>query len=242
MRNPLWSIRKRLARLKAFPAVARVDGAAFLLDPGNWIDNRLIAGVPYEREQLAAAADLIHEHDVRQVIDIGANFGLYTVMLGRLEAVERVDAFEPVQRNFNQMCGNIFANRLDGKVTAHCLALGAETGVATIHIDPASTGVSRLDLASAGRDSAVFSQSETIRIVRGDDVLSVSGMALYLKIDVEGHAPAVIEGMARTLAGNHGAMQVEIDSNDAEVVSRLQALGWTPERQAGNDRYYVKDP
>ena len=80
----LRSLRKRLYRLRPTPLIAHRLGARWLLDPSNWIDNRILAGAPFEREQLALAKQLIAEHHIRTVIDIGANIGLYSVLLGRL--------------------------------------------------------------------------------------------------------------------------------------------------------------
>lgn len=228
MRNPLHSLRKRLARLRGFPSVGRRGGARFLLDPANWIDNRLLAGAPYENAQLALARRLIRERGIDLVVDIGANFGLYTVLLGLEPGVAETHAFEPVARNYNQLLGNVFCNRLDAKVTAHRLALGAAAGRATIHIDPRSTGVSRLDLAGVARDASVFTQSETVEVRRLDDVLPSAGRSAYVKIDVEGKAVEVLRGMPAFLAANRGALQVEISPGEAGAGAILAEFGWLP--------------
>lgn len=239
MRNPLHSLKKRLARLRRFPSIGQRDGARFVLDPANWIDNRLLAGAPYENAQLALARQLIRARGINLVVDIGANFGLYTVLLGLEPGVAEVHAFEPVARNYNQLLGNVFCNRLDAKVTAHRLALGEAAGAATIHIDPRSTGVSRLDLAGAGRDAAVFTQRETIEVRRLDDVLRVAGRSAYVKIDVEGGAMGVLRGMTAFLAANRGALQVEISLAEAGAGALLAQFGWLPAGVEG-DSFFVK--
>lgn len=241
MRNPLDSIAKRLTRLKRFPALGRRDGAPFVLDPRNWIDNRLLSGIRYEDLQLDFARRQITERGLDLVIDIGANFGLYSILLGREQEVAEVIAFEPVRRNYNQLLGNVFANRLDGKVTAHRLGLGDKSAKLTIHIDPTSTGVSRLDLSSTDRDAAVFTESETIEIRTFDAVCAPEGRAAFVKIDVEGHAPAVVAGMAKFLAANRGVLQVEVTPAETAVIEALAAHGWREIASMELDRYFAKD-
>src|SRR6056297_772566 len=118
-----YSLAKRLARLGTSPVLRRRREATFLLDRNNWIDNRLIARAPFEEAQLAHARQRLTEERIDGIIDIGANFGLYSILLARLPGISAVEAFEPVRRNYNQLCGNIFANRLDAVITPHRLAL-----------------------------------------------------------------------------------------------------------------------
>lgn len=239
MRNPLHSIGKRLTRLRRFPVLVRRRGAVFLLDPRNWIDNRLAAGAPYENAQLERARTLIAEHRLDTFLDVGANIGLYTVMLGRLPEIERVIAVEPVRRNFNQMLGNVFANALDAKVEALRVAAGDAPGTATIHIDPRSTGLARFDTVQAGRDASVFSQSESVTIVRLDDTLDLKGRRIFLKLDVEGHALPALAGMARLFAGNVVVAQVEAFGDEAAAVTaRMEALGLAPIGAIDSDHYF----
>lgn len=219
--DPLASIRKRTARHLSFPHIATHGGATFVLDPCNWIDNRLAAGVPFEVEQLALAQWTIRQSKLDTFIDIGANIGLYTVMLGRLQEIEQVIAFEPVRRNFNQLLANVFANKLDAKVDAHRIALSDHSGQATIHIDPRSTGVSRLDLEHCGRDRSVYSLQETIDLSRLDDACSLRGRRIYVKIDVEGHTREVLAGMAELFAHNVVYGQIEVTQEDLPDIERM---------------------
>lgn len=215
MIHPLQSILKRLARLRRFPALARHGEATFLLDPGNWIDNRIIAGAPYERRQLANAMAMIERRDLDLLVDIGANFGLYSVTLGLRPQIRTIVAFEPVRRNYAQLMGNAFANRLEYKLEAHRLGISDHAGRVAIHIDPESTGVSRLDVSTADRAASKFSETEEIEIARFDDVTSFSGRRAFVKIDVEGMAAQAIGGMARFLAANQCVIQAEV-TTDAE--------------------------
>lgn len=238
--RPLQSIRKRVARLRGFPQLVRCDGASLLLDPGNWIDNRLLAGAAYETEQLARVRALIDSLGATEFIDIGANFGLYSIMVAHDRRVERVLSFEPVRRNFNQLCANIFSNRFDAIITPYRRALGKARTDAVIHIDPHSTGISRLDLGGAERDAQVFRERETIQIHKGDDCLTFEDRVVVAKIDVEGAALDVAQGLERFLAKNFGALQVEISEREKEVASFLETKGWRHAGVIGPDHYFAR--
>jgi FkbM family methyltransferase len=219
--NPIWSLSKHITRLRHFPLLVKCIDASFLLDPRNWIDNRLAAGVPFETEQLAWAARIISEEQLDTLIDVGANIGIYTVLLGRLPQIERVLAFEPIRRNFNQLSGNVFANSLDLKVDAYRVALSDRAARRTIHIDPISTGVSRLELTDCNRDVSVFTQEEEIRSARFDDLVTLKDRRIYLKIDVEGHALQALLGMERLFKSNRIFMQIEVDEATEQSVYKL---------------------
>jgi FkbM family methyltransferase len=241
MRAALTSLTKALVRVRRFPALARRRGATFMLDPRNWIDNRLLAGAPYEDDQLASAAALVEEHQIDTFVDVGANIGLYSVLIGRLPRIERVIAVEPVRRNFNQLAANIFANRMDAKTDLYRVALGERAGTSLIHVDPTSTGVSRLDVTTAARDARAFRHTETVAVARFDDVIALSGRRVFLKIDVEGHAAQVLAGMPRFLADNYVVVQIELHDADHDAIGRTMAdLNFVLTQTIGPDGFFAR--
>jgi FkbM family methyltransferase len=221
--------------------LARRLGARWLLDPRNWIDNRMLAGAPFEPQQLAFAEALISRHQIDTLIDIGANIGLYTVLLGRLPEVSAVHSFEPVARNAAQLHANLFLNRLAGKCTVWRLALGDSDREVTLYIDPRSTGLSRIDLSSSGRDNTVFCEQERVRSARFDDVLDLDRVRAFVKIDVEGHALAVLKGMQGFLAHNWVWLQVELATPEAAaVVSWLRQADYEQIALVGADAFFAR--
>jgi FkbM family methyltransferase len=242
MKNPLRSAMKRVYRLRASrPILAKRRGVNLLLSPHNWIDNRLLAGADYENKQLERARSLIRDHQLDTVIDIGANIGLYTVVLGSMPEISTTWAFEPVRRNFAQLMGNVFVNGLSDRVEARNLALGESVSSAVIHINPRSTGVSRLDLVHTKAPNEFIAQ-ETIRIERLDDVCQLHDRRIFMKVDVEGHADAVIAGAAALLRGNAIVMQMEVAGAEARVRTRLADAGFTSIGQIDDDMYFSNLP
>jgi len=241
MRKLLTSIKKRFNRylMPRYRVVHRYD-SRLLVDSHNWIDARVIARAPYENEQLAVCQQIIRDRRIDTFIDVGANFGLYSVVLNSTTPLKQTYAFEPVTRNFHQLCGNLFVNQLGQRVTPLQLAASDVEGEAEIHVDPESTGVSRLSLEDSGRDNQVYRHSETIRMVRVDEQLSLAGERIFIKIDVEGHEMAALRGMTGLLQKNQVCLQVEASGDDrlAELDAFFSALGYRFEGAIGIDRRY----
>lgn len=240
--HPLLSLKKRFYRLRRKPVVCMRRGARFQLYPRNWIDNRLLAGAPYEDRQIGHCIALAREHDIDVFFDIGANIGLYSVLLALATEISEIHAFEPVARNGDQLAINLHLNHLEGRIHLHRCALGAETATARIQVDPRSTGVSRMEGAEGGR-RRTFSEAEDVPVRRLDETVALTGKRILAKIDVEGFTLPVLEGMSGLIENNHFVLQVESDpESDAQVDAFLAAHGFRQTGQIEADRYFTNIP
>lgn len=235
----IWSIRKRLLLLQPRPRLWRHEGCLFLLDPTERLDRNIMAGKPFEKKQLAFARAQVEEIRPTRFIDIGANFGLYTAIFGSRPFIERVDAFEPVQRTYNHLTANVYVNRLDAKVRLHRVGLGNETAETEIRIVPGFSALSRISLDKAEKP-ADFSEKEVITIARGDDRIQGDGETIYIKIDVEGFVQEVLSGLEVFLKSNFGLLQVEIPAQDMDIPRYLEALGWKKVLTLTGDSFFRK--
>lgn len=241
MRRLRWSLAKRLARLN--PSLRQVErlGARWELDPRDWLDLRLIIGQPFEAEQRARFAALIAERRPEVLYDVGANFGLYSVLMAKAAPWLRVEAFEPVSRTRAKLLRNIALNGLGDRVRVHALALSDRAGEAEIAVDPRSSGLSTLSPSAEEAARRDFAATERIPTARLDDLAEAAGRVIAVKIDVEGHEPAALAGMSRLLAEATGVLQVEIRERNVEAVrAALAAAGWREIDRIEDELYFAE--
>ena len=131
------------------------------------------------------------------VVDVGANIGFFSLTLSRHGDV-RVLAFEPDEKNFQQLSMLIRDAGLTTRVFAYPLALSASTGTAKLYLS---------DLAPTDHKLINTRSTATVDVAttRLDDFMAShpehAGRRISLvKIDVQGAELLVLEGMHQTLA------------------------------------------
>lgn len=130
-----------------------------------------------------------------QILDVGANIGLYTVLLARLAGeAGRVFAFEPEPNLFSLLCENCAANE-ELNVTPFQCAAGDANGRATFQRATFNSGDNRLGASKRG------AQSIEVEVARLDEVLPMRTVQ-FIKLDVQGHELAALTGMQQLLASS----------------------------------------
>jgi FkbM family methyltransferase len=170
-----------------------------------------------------------------QIVDVGANIGLYTLLLARLTGeIGHVFAFEPEPNLFSVLCENCEANNAVNVTPFRCAA-GDANGRATFERATFNSGDNRLGGSKPG------AQSIEVEVARLDEVLPVQTVQ-FIKLDVQGHEVAALTGMHRLLAS----------SPDVRVLfefwpAGLRAANTFPEqlikffRERGFELYETKD-
>ena len=137
------------------------------------------------------------------LLDVGANVGAYTRLLleeaAPLEGKIEVHAFEPAQQSFASLSRELAA---DPRVVLNRKAASNVNGTAQIFSDAGQSPLASLhrrDLSAQGID---LGGTETVETIRLEDYLSSRGIEHvdFVKLDVEGHERAAIEGLGRCLS------------------------------------------
>jgi len=242
LRKLHWSLLKRIYRLRPRYAVYRRLGRRWLLDNRNWVDQQLIIRRPYEAAQLDYCRDLLSRHPITHFFDIGANFGLYSVMLSGTSSLQSIQAFEPLPRNLDQLAANLYLNGLDTEVTAHALALSDREARMALFVDAHSTGVSTLNPDGVARQASAYDQRMEVQARTLDSLSALRDTAILAKIDVEGAELQVLEGMKDFLSANRVWLQIEtMPETSDKVAAFMHQLGYTPLHRIGADSYYAKE-
>lgn len=158
-------------------------------------------------------------------IDIGANFGSYTLRMSELVGGSgRVFAFEPMPQTF-AMLVRALARADCRNVTAFNLACSNESRVVSMSVpDDRFTG-ENLYQASISNSGPSLT---TVLCVRVDDLPLSLGSLRLVKIDAEGQDALVIEGMWHVISQHMPILIVE--HPPSYTIERLTQLGYKATR------------
>ena len=151
----------------------------------------------YERGYIDWAVENFVSGD-KNVIDIGAHIGWYTVELAK--KANHVFSFECSPKSFNYLCANIALNNLDYKVTKYNCALSNESGITPYYIrdqnDGGGNGISKFEYDNIKNTPHIDVPKNTL------DSYNLTNIG-FIKIDVEGHEKEVLEGSIETIKRNN---------------------------------------
>lgn len=156
-------------------------------------------------------------------LDIGAHCGSHTLMYKKIKPDLLVYAFEPQSMMHKLLCENVIMNQL-ANVWCFNNAVGNISGevemnecVADGHNPTGKIGYGTKDLYNlAGLE--IGSGGEVVEMVRIDDYDFPK--IDFMKIDVEGYEPLVIEGAIKTIKRDRPIISYESNSKRADGVTR----------------------
>ena len=193
---------------------------------GGWIsfsEYWSLQGVLPKQERLFIKRCLEGKQGRAVAFDVGANIGAFTCLLANMGA-RPVHASEPIPETFCRLKNNVKLNGLLDRAYLNCLAVGMEQGLVTFHIEESSPATNHLALP--GRSSAnSATSSQLVALVSLDGYCNGQGIQGidFLKVDVEGMEPYVLQGTRALLRERRiAAILIEI------CPANLRAVGLSP--------------
>jgi FkbM family methyltransferase len=134
-------------------------------------------------------------------IDLGANLGYYTVLVGlRVGPTGRGFAFEPEPDNFALLERNLAMNGLTHVTAEHC-AVSDRNGAASLHVSADNQGDHRL-YDSGDKRGVVPARTVTLDAFFGDSARFPEGSVnlRLVKMDTQGCEALILRGAGRLVA------------------------------------------
>jgi FkbM family methyltransferase len=185
----------------------------------------------WERHSLRIWAYL--SGSAREVLDIGANTGVYSLLARKNNSSASILALEPIPTNADVLQANVNAN--EASIIVERVAMSDRDGAATMHmLKDQLNYMTSVDDDRYARYPETIGQATVVPIsvpVATWETLkqrnNLTGPDL-IKIDVEGHELAVMRSLLAHVALRRPTILIEIigDENAAALNEMLQPLGY----------------
>jgi len=212
----LWALRRvsPLARRAANSVrdVRVLLPAGFAYDPDDHIGSKLAESGLYEYAELQTVTWLAERFSWSDgiMVDVGAHIGVHSCALAKSFA--KVVAFEPNPRNFLLLRHNCFGL---ANVDPHPVALSSSGSRAVLQVATNNSGQGRIVDSSAPCDGIEI-QCKTL-----DELSEAFDLPVrFIKMDVEGHEPAVMQGARETIAAHRPVIGFELLSEEHRRVTK----------------------
>ena len=176
----------------------------------------------YERTSIKLWLDCVRNSSI--IVDVGANSGLYSLLAAIDNPEAKVIAFEPIPDTFEWLSRNIALNRLD--IRPEALAVSNSNGFAEIwlfspgsHYTPSLFQAEQQTTSDGHRISV---QTTTLDNYFAEQSLQHVDL---IKIDVERHEPAVLQGMRNLLTKYKPVLIIEVLDDETGKLIEHELLG-----------------
>jgi len=223
--GPLTNIVLGAPRGGSSPARAEIGGVSFELDLAQALHRAVYLNL-FSLELRRVVLPLLEPGDL--FVDVGANFGFWALAAAHRGC--RVIAVEPVPTTRALLAANAARNGLMERVQIFAGAVSDSVGSLSVAVPAGESGQ-----ASVHPDAGAELESFTVEATTLDALIGEQPVR-FLKIDVEGHEPAVLRGAARALrSGQIEFVLVELASvvmdrsgaSAASLIDVLEGYGYT---------------
>jgi FkbM family methyltransferase len=204
--------------------IVKSSEGTFMILSGDLLGGHIKRGDPWEPHFTRIVKSTVHEG--AQVIDVGANFGLNTIVLAQaVGPTGVVVAVEPLRVIFQQLCGNCFLNGLPNVLTLNA-AVGAEPGIT--EMNPVNYFAENWNFG----DNQVGKGGERVQRITLDS-LGLTQVS-FIKIDAQGSELEILQGARQTIFTARPVIFIEIEEEQLQkrgatgqqVIDTLKALGY----------------
>ncbi len=245
-------ITERLQSLLAEDPVINVEefDGQFRMSPSSHLFERILREGSYEPQIAKLVEQFVPVH--RDVLDIGANIGFFTIKIAKHLKQGRVIAVEPTRNALLRLKDNILRNGVSDKVLIFEGVATDREGHESINFIEGNEEYSTLGVLSHPSVSGETTETHQVDAATLDLLAKRHGLDPgFLKVDVEGAEHLVFGGAAETLKKHRPIILSELcdpllrknGSSAAAVISLIEAASYDvydaedPDRAPGDDPY-----
>lgn len=207
-------------------------GVRFIMPGTHGMAGSVIRKGHYEHEQIVYFFNAARKYNTDIFLDIGANFGYYSLLAANLGGFSEIHAFEPHPETYQLLLLNIGENNFQNAISPH---------------NDAASDLNKnmfINRRARGDDFIADNKQEgdiSIKAVMLDSLFDFSGRRIAMKIDVEGHEIRALKGAENLLSRNKIVLQVEIFGNTMEPYYYLLNNGFRWLYRVNNDFYFTNN-
>ena len=200
----------------------------------------------YENLQIEFLINNIKKYNLKYFIDIGANSGIYSLVVGKQFHKIKIKSFEPVKKTIIKFKKNLRLNKKLKNIKLYKFGLSNKNSKLLMkakirdgYIQSSGYGVVKKE------DNLKNLHIENNIFKIGDSIIKLKNRDISIKIDAEGHEHEVLQGLKKLLNYNRIFLQIEIfDKNFYKVNKFLKKKKFKFLNSIHNDGktdYYYKN-
>ena len=221
--------------------VSKFKNVYLNLDIRDPIDRSVLLFDFYEDKQIKYLCKIFKENKINYFFDVGANCGIYSLIISKLFPKTSILSFEPVKYTFQKLEKNFSLNSQLKNVKKYNHGLSNKNSKLKMR-----ALIKKKFIQSGGysvitsKDNLKNFHTEFAIFKKADDKFKYKKKIICLKIDVEGHEIFVLNGLNKIFKNNKIFLQIEIFPNNfTKVNKRLNKFGFKKINKIDSDYYYV---
>ncbi len=194
----------------------------------------------YEPFQPFFLMELARNFKPQIFLDIGANVGVYSLFMSTVASIETVHSVEAASSTFSLLRKVVNKNNLDGIIDLHNIAVSNFVGELSFGVVSPLSGANSI-ISTSIHARSKFTEVLTVQTTTLDKLVNERDQSICIKMDIEGHEVAAVEGARLLFKKNRVLLQIE-EYGDRGLISYLETLGFRTIMRIGPDYYLTNDP
>ena len=181
----------------------------------------LLFGI-YENSQINFLLKSLNDLRFDYFIDIGANSGLYSLIVGKKFKYINVKSFEPIKESIKKFKKNIVLNEDIKNIEIHNFGLSNKNSRLLMKALKKKNYIQKGGFGVVNKfDDLTNLHTEYAEFKLGDEILNFVNKQIMIKIDTEGHEKNVLEGLKNIFINNKIFLQIEIFDKNYSTINKL---------------------